>query len=192
MRLLKTIGLLFAIILIMGVAGYTYLYLKSRPQQVVAFEGISLGDSKDSVFYALGPPSNVLFPAESSSSSDFWKRSPRVATKEEVSKAKNNEKSFKLWAYDRKETRLDVEFDDYGKVISIGCFQDPGENIWTSAGTCKVNGIEILDLEENVKKVLGAPDSESIEGVTKSVSYKKFNMRLFFSKKYLYYIVVVK
>lgn len=170
--------------------GGIYFFASQLPKKISTYEGISLGESKDSVFYALGPPTDVLFPPEDINSSEFWKRSSRVANKKEISEARNGVKSFNLWAFKRKETRLDVDFDNEDRVISIGCYYDLDKNEWLTTGACKANGIQLLDQEEQVKERLGSPDSEKIEDVTKTVIYKNLNMKLYFSRKILYFITI--
>jgi hypothetical protein len=173
--------------LVFGIAAYSgHTYLEKRPKGVSHFEGISLGDSKDLVFYALGAPSNVLFADDSSSE---WRGSLQVATEEEIRNAKEGHKSFNFWSYDRRETRLDIDFDDSAKVISIGCYYDNESGV-PPTDRCLINNVGIFDQEGEVVEKLGVPDRETLNGITKTVAYERLNLELFFTKRRLYQIKV--
>jgi len=163
-----------------------YSYIQNQPKKVVAFEGISLGESKDSVFYALGPPSTVLEPIEAGSKSRFRVLIPAA----DLQKLKKGPKDFDEWDYQRGRTRLDVTFDGNGHVRKIGCYQNPPYTILFDGPECVVNRIRLSTQEAEVKRVLGSPTTESIDGVSKTLTYKSLNMELIFTRKSLYYIII--
>jgi len=166
---------------------FSIRYINNLPKKVIEYQGISLGSSKDEVWYSLGVPNNVLFPPEYEKQiKGFFQRH---ATKEEIKKAPDGEKGFNTWQYEKKGTRVDINFDpSTGKVNEIGCYVSLGE--WTDVRACRVNGIGALDSEDRVIDVLGKPFSSSISGLTKELLYPNLNMKIILEKKYVYYIIV--
>jgi hypothetical protein len=179
---------IFAALVFSFVAYYSFGYINSLPKKITKYQDISLGNSKDEVFYVLGVPNEVLFPPEKIS--QFKGVLQRFATKDEIKKNPSGEKGFDSWQYNKKGFRVDIDFDPQtGKVESIGCFISIKKD-FADINTCKVNGIRALDTEERVVDVLGKPDSSQISGVTKELSYPSLNMRIIFEQKFAYFIAI--
>jgi hypothetical protein len=186
----KRVGVVIIALLLPFVIYQTYVFIKNLPRAVFAYEGAKLGESKDQVFYALGAPSEVLYEPKDPNSSNIYDRFSLVATKQQIDKTPLGEKGFNEWQYYRKDKpRIDIKFDKDGKVNSIGCYV-PSSNDWAFQNSCLVNGIQSLDSEELIIEKLGKPDKESIDGIIKTMDYKKYNMKIFLEKKYVYYIIV--
>lgn len=187
MKLKRRYLVIFLILFSSCVLYFLLRYIDNLPKKVIEYQGISLGNSKDEVFYVLGVPDGVLFPPEKSV--QFQGMLQRFASKDEIRKNPSGEKGFNSWQYSKKGHRVDVDFEpSTGKVSSVGCYVSI--NDFVDADTCKVNGIRALDTEERVISILGKPDSHSISGVTKELSYPNLNMKIVFEKKYAYYIIV--
>jgi hypothetical protein len=187
MQLRKKYLVIFFVLICFGVLYFSLMYISNLPKKVSEYQGISLGSSKDEVWYSLGVPYEVLFPLEEMKEiKGFWQR---FATKEEIKKAPNGEKGFNTWQYEKKGYRIDINFDPLtGKVNQIGCYVSHGE--WTDVTACRVNGIGALDSEDRVIDILGKPSSSSISGLTKELLYPNLNMKIILKQKSVYYIIV--
>jgi len=185
----KRVGLVIMALVMSWAIYQTYDYIKNIPRAVTTFEDVKLGETKDQVFYALGSPTEVLYGPKDPNSTNIFDRFSPIATKEQIDKTPLGEKGFNHWQYTRKDLpRLDIKYNNEGKVELIGCYVSPKE--WVYVNSCLVNGIQSLDSEDRILDKLGKPDSEAINGVTKTMEYKKYNMQIFLEKKYAYYIVV--
>lgn len=187
MQLRKKYHVIFFVLICFCVLYFSLMYISNLPKKVNEYQGISLGSSKDEVWYALGVPDEVLFPPEKSTEfKGIWQK---FATKEDIKKAPDGEKGFNSWQYKKKGYRVDIHFDSLtGKVKAIGCYVSP--NDWTDITACKVNGIGALDSEDRVIDVLGKPFSSSISGLTKELLYPNLNMKIILKQKSVYYIIV--
>jgi len=185
----KRLGLLIMVLVMLWTIYQTYDYIKNLPRAVTTFEGVTLGESKDQVFYAMGAPTVVLYEPKDPKSTNIFDQFSPIATKDQVDKTPLREKGFNQWEYLRKDKpRLDVNFNKKGEVELIGCYVSPKD--WAYFDSCLVNGVQSLDMEDRIIEKLGKPDRESIDGVTKVMDFKKYNMRIYFEKKYAYYILV--
>jgi len=94
--------------------------------------------------------------------------------------------SYQGWFFeDDKRYRLDVDFDvPNGHIIEIGCYST------TESGCEMVNKLGIDSTEIEIKKRLGKPSKEFIEGTVKFIEYKKYNIKFCLEKEKVYYIVV--
>jgi len=108
----------------------------------------------------------------------------------DLQKLKKGPKDFDEWVYERGGTRLEVTFDGNGHVREIGCYQNPPRTTLFDGPECVVNRIRLSTQEAEVKRVLGSPTTESIDGVSKTLTYKSLNMKLIFIRKSLYYIII--
>ena len=187
MQLRKKYLVIFFVLICFGVLYFSLMYISNLPKKVSEYQGISLGSSKDEVWYALGVPDEVLFPPQKYiETKGIWQK---FATKDEIKKAPDGEKGFNSWQYNKKGYRVDIHFDSLtGKVKAIGCFISSKD--WTDIRACKVNGIGALDSEDRVVDILGKPYSSSINGLTKELLYPNLNMKINFEQKSVYYIIV--
>lgn len=187
MPLRKKYLVIFFILICLCSLYFSFRYIDNLPSKVIEYQGISLGNSKDEVYYALGVPDEVLFPPEwDSKLNGSWQK---FATKDEIKRKPSQEKGFDSWQYNKKGYRVDIHFDSLtGKVKAIGCYVSP--NNWTDIRACKVNGIGALDSEDRVIDILGKPYSSSIAGLTKELLYPNLNMKINFEQKSVYYIIV--
>jgi hypothetical protein len=165
-----------------------YTYLDRQPKKIISFEGVVLQETRDEVFYALGLPTTVM---DRETATRFgrgrlvWESSPR-----DLEKLGKSIKDFPGWSYERQQTRLDIEFDGKGLVREIGCYHSLGSRQYLDAERCEVNGIALMDTEERIKEILGKPQSEYLEGPTKTLVYPNLNLKLSFTKKIVYNISV--
>ncbi len=188
MLLRKKYLVIFFILICLCSLYFLFRYIDNLPSKVIEYQGISLGNSKDEVYYALGVPDEVLFPPEwDSKLNGSWQK---FASKDEIKRKPSQEKGFDSWQYNKTGFRIDVDFDSQtGKVKSIGCFISNKKD-FADINTCKVNGIRALDTEERVTNILGKPHNSQISGVTKELYYPSLNMRIIFEQKYAYYIII--
>lgn len=182
-RKLKLVAIWSTVIfLFVALVTWGYKAYENFPRKQNKYYDLSLGMSKDSVKYVMGIPLNVL---EESKDPKFsgWK------TDIEVSKIPDNKSinDYKYWSYDLGEgqPRIDVDFEaGTGKVKSIGCY--------SGRGFCQsILGIYTGTGEDDVLEKLGKPTSETIEGVTKTMVYERFGIKLHLEKKKVYMLIVL-
>ena len=168
----------------------TYGYISKLPKKVTNFEGVALGMDMSEVKYIFGYPDYVYYPVEDLNKG---KGKPMMAqmqaTKEQIEHSANGVNDFYNWSFNRGVKRIDIDFDSSNnKVNSIGCYVDVEKYI--NAGTCKVNNIQAMDIEEVIFDKLGSPSSSAIDNSTKTIIYNKYNMKIRLVKKTAYYIIV--
>lgn len=152
--------------------------------------------TKSEIKYILGFPTAVHFDdgvpitlQDGSVVSD----SLRVISIEDLYKSKKTIEDYFYWFYPSNDSNVNQEitirFDENSsKVNSIQCYVADGK--FTPIDACAVNGVKALDSEEEVIGHLGKPSSSKISGVTKEISYKNLNMKIFLVKKRVYMIQV--
>lgn len=184
----KVYSIRLLIIILIGIIGrFGYIYVSNLPKVILEYQGVKLNDSMSEVIYSYGDPNYVL----SQSEKDSFAGSRRIIYKEEVEKSPNKYNDFDSWAYEFPDHRMDIDFESKShKVISISCYRDIDKGGFFPLEICPVNGIDIYNSEDEVKSILGKPDKEYIDGVTKILVYQKLNMRVLLIKRKVYYIVV--
>jgi hypothetical protein len=165
-------------------------YISGRPKKLTSYEGVTLGMGMAEVKYILGYPDSVLHPKKRvGTGKSEWQAFQIHASKEDVERSPNGVNDFYDWQYEKIYKRLDIGFGEgTSKVRSIGCYVDL-QNA-ASVGVCAINGIKTNDLEEVVYDKFGEPSSSDITGVTKTIEYKNLNMKIYLTKKHVYYIKV--
>ena len=167
-----------------------YGYISKLPKKVINFEGVALGMDMSEVKYIFGYPDYVYYPVEDLNKG---KGKPMMAemqaTKEQIEHSANGVNDFYSWQFNRGVKRIDIGFDSSNnKVNSIGCYVDVEK--YVNSGTCMVNNIQALDIEEVIFDKLGSPSSSVIDNSTKTIIYNKYNMKVLLVKKTAYYIIV--
>lgn len=163
----------------------------SKPTVAKKLAGVSLGESKDEIYYALGEPSHVLLPAEKKENcndeqSNFkFCRSRQIAYIHDLVKEGKHPKGFDDWAYERNGFRLDIEFSD-NKIISLGCYSQSDK----MNKLCQANEILLGDSENTIIKKLGEPTQSRIENLYKEITYSKLNTKYFLTKRQVYMIKI--
>lgn len=166
---------------------------------LISYKGVSIGQTKTEVQYAVGAPQTVQGP-EVEASEGWTTSSPlRVDLHEENSaipegydplpKGKTA-MDYDDWHYWNSEGTFDVTFDaKSGRVESISCWQ-PHD----SPGPCAaIFGVRQFTSEDAVVRALGAPDKEEVSGgemimgmpmqVSKSMDYNALGLHLILTKK---------
>jgi hypothetical protein len=176
---------------LLSVAFYlAYGYISKLPKKVSNFEGVALGMDMSEVKYILGYPDSVLYPVEDLNKG---KGKPMfaqlIASKEQIDRSANGVNDFYDWQYNRGTKRIDIGFDSSNKKVKfVGCYVNPKE--YVDVGACAINNIQALDSEEVIFDRLGSPSSSTIDDSTKTITYDKYNLKIFLVKKMAYYIIV--
>ncbi len=177
------LGVVTSAIAAVGVGSiYTYDRYQNRLTRATGYYDLTLGMSKDEVYYVKGQPTEVH---ERPAKGDAFEGSWLVIYVNAIPKGKTP-KDYISWAYSLDTTsgdRLDIEFFDRDRVSRIACY--------TTTGFCRsILGIASGDTEESVKDRLGKPDREELSGVTKRLRYSSLNLSLYLVKKKVYMLVV--
>jgi hypothetical protein len=189
-----------AAVALLGAAAYEgrdtmAVFWRDRPVQQTAYYGVDISDGKSEVEYKLGVPPNVVGPVDESQSG--WRRAaPVYDVSADPSKDTNamphgrDFVSFDEWSYSVPSDpggHLSIMFDpETKKVREIGCFSSS-----VTRGSCNgAAGVNVGDNEADVKSNLGAPMSEELSGVSKSLTYSKLNVKLYLTKQKVYMIEI--
>jgi hypothetical protein len=179
----KSIAIALASLIFLTAIYAIYNFVKNLPTKITTYQNISLGMDMGEVMYNLGYPEAVLY-KEKNSAGFLWN-----ATKQNIADNPAGVKGFNYWEYEAKDNRIDVEFNPAThKVESIGCYVNA--ETFITLGTCSVNGIQALETEDMILAKLGKPSKVEINGVTKTLYYQQYNMKIDLAKRYAYYIVI--
>src|SRR5262249_32487170 len=100
-----------------------------------------------------------------------------VVSVSEIEKGKTVE-DFDRWSYEYSYSRLDLTFDQRShRLIDITCFSGNG-GIAPAHQCPPLMGISDGNTEQELVDTLGAPDSSTIDGVTKTMLYKNAHFYL--------------
>lgn len=153
-------------------------WYQARPYAGTKYLGVSLGDSRDEVYYALGQPNDVLA-ADDSQQDGPWKHYRLVPVKDIPSP--RTPKDYAEWVYaPSNASRWDIDFSPDGKVRGIGCYSVG------SYGCPALYGVRDGATEDEVRAQLGSPAREELDGVTKRMRYPAFNVTIFLEKRRVY------
>ena len=155
-------------------------------RELVGLEGVRLNDSRAEVMYRLGSPPLVLGPPEpdilggkvvGQSRPVLYVGGPKGD--QNTMPAGRSTNDYQAWVYSRDTlgTDLIVEFDKAGRVQSITCTAQ-GENLFACG---PLAGVRNTDPEEKVLG-LGAPSTNSVDGVTKTIEYADIGVRYYLTK----------
>jgi len=204
MRVLKKISIKFFLLLVLLIAlvmaGYCF-YMK-LPQRLTHYQGLELGMTTSEVMYRKGEPSGVFTTAmpsgvfkkkvgiEEEEIAEFMSDKYEfrfIFDKHKIPKGSNVE-NYDEWYFMEKDShRLDVKFDvPNGNVVEIACYPR------IEYGCEMVNDIGINSTEINVKKRLGKPSKEVLEGLVKSIEYKNYNIKFYLEKEKVRAIILKK
>lgn len=182
------LSLLVVSVLIFYKSKFSFL-MENSP--VISYLGITLNSSMDEIKYSFGVPSEVFYKDNvpfTLADGTILTDSLTLATKEDIlaNKGVNN---FFFWQYNYPEYRVDISFDtNLRKVNSIGCYvSNSSKNV---PKECDILNVKINDDENKILEKLGQPQKEEINHVTKTLYYSHLNLKLFFEKRHLYYIVI--
>ena len=145
--------------------------------------GVRFIDSREEVFYRLGPPTYVLAPPDPTSK---FQGSQRIYYTSVPQNDKNaipagsKIQDFAEWAYEKAHgnARLYVRFSPSGQVEKVGWYspsQDPTD--WGP-----VIGIHNGDPEEVVLDLLGKPGSSTVKDVSKTLHYRDLGLTIILTK----------
>ncbi len=152
--------------------------LESRPRLVTRYADIGLGDSKDEVLYAKGPPNYVL---ESDAIPTRFLRVTRVSD----IPAGKSPADYLYWSYESERNgRLDIKFSARSNlVVSVFCFSKPDNR-------CpELNGVFPEMTEDQVLHRLGKParaDIEKSSGYVKTLKYPQYQVAFYLTKRQVY------
>jgi hypothetical protein len=161
----------------------------AKPARVNSYAGVTIGQSKGEVIYALGRPSSVLETEIHTEKEGPWKKyrlnkvvEPKDGTAE-LSK-------YNAWQYESPVTgRLDVAFDsdsESGVVSVIGCYS-------STHGDCPdLLGVSAGATEDSLVATLGQPDTAALDpdSSVKTLTYTKLNASFVLSMRRVYMLRV--
>lgn len=175
------VALLAFIVLFALVIGAGVL-TKQNATPLTSYAGVTIGESRDQVRYALGAPETFMAPNKPGTNASAQDR--RTLSKAEDPLDFTVMESPR-WFYDIPDKSVVVAFDESTqKVAWVSC----GSRRWD----CPIafNGIRNLLSEDEVVKRLGKPDSEEFDGATKIMGYDRLNLTLYLEKRSVYIVRV--
>jgi hypothetical protein len=172
-----------------GIAASAWWLLDRPPKPLISYRDLTLGMSMPEVFYTKGPPTNV---EEDDVDQTFGRWSKKVLSVSDIEKQpnKNDVKDYFDWDYEDGTSpyRIDVAFSPKTRTVSkIGCYVNSAS---FSSGECSLLGLSAGSSEEAVRKKLGRPSQESIDGVTKVMTYNGLDLTVFLTKQKAYMFVI--
>jgi hypothetical protein len=173
--------LLTALVGVIGLLGYdAYERWKNRPVKIMCH----LECLWNEVRYVKGPAENFVYDDGSEVGLS------RVIHKSELQKKEfkgKKDTDFYEWSWGEESKRIDITFEKEAKSVqAISCYDE------SRLGHCNINFIKRGHKEEDVYNVLGTEVEKFLEegGVTKLLSYKQYNMKIYLSKTSVYMIKV--
>ncbi|MDM7950089.1 hypothetical protein [Hydrogenophaga sp.] len=164
-------------------------YIENRPYQANRYADLDLGDEKQEVLYASGPPTHYALPPPptlpTAAPPAPWEEDQIVWEVGKSGIPSDTYEQSSLWFYVLGDRRIDVYFDKPGgRVSAIGCFSK-------SSFLCPtIFGIRDGSKEEDVLSHLGPPASEQLHDMTKSLRYPQYNLTLLLEKRRVYLLKV--
>lgn len=157
---------------------------RNKPGLLTEYAELKLSDSPQQVRYVLGNPPEFLHQGAEEPGNP-WSKYPRVIRADDDKEGHLISES-KGWQYaSRPNTRLDVEFDKPGGVVSsISCYSQ------TIYACPQVFGIHDGTDEEEVLGHLGKPDAAVLRDSSKVLRYNRYNLTLYLVKKKVYMLEV--
>ena len=180
--MLKKIAIIISFILTISILlALGYYFYTNLPQKIVKYEGLELGITANEVKYRKGVPRIMHL-------SGF--QSDEAVKTEESQPSEFSENLGKCisWNYFSDEgPALTVKFDvPNGHLVEIACRSEK------EYGCEKVNNIGINSTETDIKKKLGKPSKETLDGLIKIIQYKKYNTEFSLKKEIVNQISVRK
>jgi outer membrane protein assembly factor BamE (lipoprotein component of BamABCDE complex) len=150
--------------------------VENRETKQSKYHDLALGMTKAQVVYIKGPPTSVA--------AGDLKDALETLVKVENIDAGLEIEDFNYWNYrGDKEQSLDVEFDKAGNgVVGIGCYSP------LKRSCPSIRGISTGNVEEDVLRRLGEPDTEEITNGIKTISYKDLNIVIKLKQKNVYFV----
>jgi len=137
--------------------------------------------TQDEVLYTKGFPPTVF--AEDVSDSKF-KDFMLVLDTTKLEKGKSV-RDYRHWSYNGYKHSINVVFNNAGALVAIQCFSED------KLGRCPpIVGIEDGNHETKVLRMLGDNPQAKLSGVTKSLTYPAFGLRLHLEKRQVYMLEV--
>jgi hypothetical protein len=170
------LGVVSVLVLAIGTWGVIYVWdqLPVSVSKQTQYAGLRIGMPQDEVMYIKGYPPTVFGEAEN----EGWQ--PLIETKKLEQGKKVQD--YREWSYEISGGRIDVEFDaDKKAIIVISCYSSDRLRRCPSIG-----GISDGNTEQEVTHKLGKADSARIEGVTKSLYYKKLGIYFVLAQEQVY------
>jgi hypothetical protein len=178
------LGVLTVVALIMVIWAGIYFWnqLPGSVGKQTEYAGLRIGMAPRDVKYIKGYPPTVFGDAETVEGK--WPGKPVIETKN-LEQGKSVE-DYRDWSYEISGGRIDVEFDaDKKAVIVISCYSSDSLRRCPSIG-----GISDGNSEQEVTRKLGKADVARIDGVTKSLYYKKLAIYLKLRQEQVYMLGV--
>jgi hypothetical protein len=189
--MLKKIAIIVSLILTISILlALGYYFYSNLPKKIVQYEGLELGITANEVMYRKGMPTQVLGEPELDNKGEEWQTEHQVINSIKVENPNlevSSEKvlEYKYWHYDNQG--LTVKFDKpNGNVEDFTCYSEKEH------GCEKVNDLGMNSTETDVKKKLGKPSKETLDGLIKTIQYKNYNIEFYLKQEKVYQIRVGK
>ena len=173
---------LVALIALLGVSYFLYEALASRPKLQTTYADLKIGMSMSEVLYVKGRANSVEVLDNDSKYKDLY-----AVTQVKDLNSTQKIQDFLVWGYNQDDrNRVTVFFDKRSKLINeIQCYS-PG-----SFYCPPLLGISAGDNEDQVRRKLGAPSLEKIDGTVKTMTYQTLKVRFWLEQKKVYMIAVL-
>ena len=168
-----------AVVLVIGLITaifYGYKNIASAPTRQTGYADLKLGMTMGEVQYVKGPPTDVVsLPGLEVIPVKFLNSDKRI-------------EKYTAWMYDKpqgEDYRIDVSFDPKTKRLKyIACFSQGSFNCPS------LFGIDDGTSEKRLLETLGDPSKQSLDGVTKTMSYDKLHTRFLLSRQKVFMLTV--
>lgn len=167
----KVVGVLTALAVVTSI----YSDFRQFKSEIDQLDGIRIKDGRSQVLYLLGVPPRVLAePEPIEVNGEEWRDAQIVYWVDDPPDPVNampqstRIENYSTWQYDRTINNVDltIDFDSQGRVTGVSCTA-----LDAPPFACgPVAGIYNTDTEEEVLRI-GRPTRESIDGVTKTMTY---------------------
>ena len=166
----------------LGVGAYYWQELPQKIERQTAYAGLRLGMTQDEVMYVKGYPPFVL---GEELTDPQWKGFMTVVDTKNLEKGKRAI-DYRDWSYEEYEHNINVAFNPARTAVTvIQCYSK--DKVYRCP---ELGGVRDGDSEKEVLRKLGNPTSSKIDGVTKEMSYRDFNIEIWLTKEEVYMLAL--
>ena len=146
------------------------------PTHQSEYEDVAIGMDRNEVSYIKGTPFSGHYPTQQQKLIDQGKSkwdafvATFIKTKELPKGLSINDAAY--WTYELYDATLSIHFDGNDRVERVVCYSEKQYRF----GCDSVSNIHIGSGEDEVRKVFGTPDSETIKYGRKTLRFDKYNV----------------
>lgn len=155
-----------------------------NPRMETEYADLRIGMTMDEVKYVKGYPPYVVEHSKTERPT-WWESDPIVMPTNHLKEGQKVE-DYRRWMFeiDNHGTRVDVDFDQAKMLAGISCYS---QGIMRCPSL--IGGYDGMN-EKDTIKLLGNPSYEKIDGVTKSIYYKRSGVWFYLTKMKIYLLSV--